>query len=188
VCDHTLDIAAEPAAIIEAFFSPAALGEWWNAVRAVTTPRVLGVYAVEWVPTAFRDELFGPLGGVLYGTVVDYKPTRGFLVAEAHWLPPESEPVGPMALHVECIVIAGVTKLRVLQTGGDDSPRWRRYYDITTQGWTGSLAALRTYLEKPRQIDAARDTPRDAASDAPRQDANDAARDADASASALPLS
>jgi len=153
VCDHTLDIAAEPSAIIEAFFTPAALGEWWHAIRAVTTPRTMGVYAVEWAPTGVRDEVFGPLGGVLYGTVVDYKPSRGFLVAEAHWLPPESEPVGPMALHVECIAITGVsgiTKLRVLQTGGDDTPRWRHYYDITTQGWTGSLAALRTYLEAPQ--------------------------------------
>ncbi len=168
VCDHTLDIAAEPAAIIEAFFSPTALGEWWNAIRAVTTPRVLGVYAVEWGPTAFRDDVFGPLGGVLYGTVVDYKPSRGFLIAEAHWLPPESEPVGPMAVHVECIPIAGtgITKLRVLQTGGDDTPRWRRYYEITTQGWTGSLAALRTYLERPKIPDTPHETTRDAAPDA----------------------
>jgi len=155
VSDHTLDIAAEPAAIIEAFFSPAALAEWWKAVRAVTTPRMMGVYAVEWAPTSTRDDLFGPMGGVLYGTVVDYKPSRGFLVAEAHWLPPESEPVGPMALHVECTPGPGpgVTKLRVLQTGGDDTPRWRHYYDMTSQGWTGSLAALRTYLEAARQRD-----------------------------------
>jgi hypothetical protein len=155
VADHTLDIAAEPAAVIEAFFNPAALGVWWHAARAVTTPRMLGVYAIEWAPTGFRDEIFGPLGGVLYGTVVDYKPSRGFLVAEAHWLPPESEPVGPMAMHVECTVVAGVTKLRVLQTGGDDTPRWRRYYEITSQGWTGSLAALKIYLESAKTSDAA---------------------------------
>ena len=149
VSDHTLDIAAYPAAILEAFFNPAALGDWWHAVRAVTTARPMGVYAIEWAPTAVRDEVFGPLGGVLYGTVVDFKPSRSFLIAEAHWLPPESDPVGPMALHVECTVTAGagVTKLRVLQTGGDDTPRWRHYYDITTQGWTGSLAALKNYLE-----------------------------------------
>jgi len=149
VSDHTLDIAAYPAAILEAFFNPAALAVWWNAVRAVTTPRMLGIYAIEWAPTAIRDDMFGPLGGVLYGTVVDYKPGRSFLIAEAHWLPPESEPVGPMAVNVECTLVAGVTKLRVLQTGGDDTPRWRHYYDITTQGWTGSLAALKTYLEAP---------------------------------------
>jgi hypothetical protein len=147
VSDHTLDIAAEPAAVISAFFDPDALAQWWHALRSVTTPRPLGVYAIEWVPTPFRDELFGPLGGVLYGTVVDYRPSRGFLVAEAHWLPPEGDPVGPMALHVDCSVVNNITKVRVLQTGGDETARWRRYYDITSSGWTGSLAALKHYVE-----------------------------------------
>ena len=147
VSDHTLDISAEPAAIISAFFDPDALAHWWHALRSVTTPRTLGVYAIEWVPTPFRDELFGPLGGVLYGTVMDYRPTRGFLVAEAHWLPPDGDPVGPMALSVDCAVVNTITKVRVLQTGGDDTPRWRRYYDITSSGWTGSLAALKHYVE-----------------------------------------
>jgi hypothetical protein len=150
VSDHTLDISADPAAIIGAFFDPTALGQWWHALRSVTVPRTLGVYAIEWVPTPFRDELFGPLGGVLYGTVMDYRPSRGFLVAEAHWLPPESEPIGPMALHVDCAVAGNVTKVRVLQTGGDDTARWRRYYDITSSGWIGTLAALKRYVESRR--------------------------------------
>src|SRR5688500_18592076 len=55
VSDPTLDIAAEPAAIIAAFFDPAALSHWWTALRSVTAPRTLGVYAIEWVPTPFRD-------------------------------------------------------------------------------------------------------------------------------------
>ena len=31
----------------------------------------------------------------------------------------------------------------MLQTGGDESPRWKRYYDVMGAGWTGSLAALK---------------------------------------------
>jgi hypothetical protein len=116
----------------------------------VTTPRILGVYAVEWAPTPFVDEVFGPLGGVLHGTVVDYRPDREFLVAEVHWLPPAGEPIGPMALHVSAIRPPGatVTRLRVLQTGGDDTPRWRRYYELMATGWTGSLAALKDDVEQ----------------------------------------
>jgi hypothetical protein len=141
---------AEPGAVLRAFFDPAALAEWWRVERAVTVPRVLGVYAVEWATTPFHDDLFGPLGGVLYGTVMDYRPDREFLVAEVHWLPPASEPVGPMALHVSCTrpPNAAVTRLRVLQTGGDDSPRWLHYYSIMASGWTGSIAALKDYLER----------------------------------------
>jgi len=148
--DHTLEINADPAAILGAFFDPGSLSRWWRVQRSVTTPRVLGVYAIEWPPTPFVDEVFGPLGGVLHGTVVDYRPDREFLVADVHWLPPAGEPVGPMALHVSAIRQAGATttRLRVLQTGGDDTPRWRRYYELMSAGWTGSLAALKDDVEQ----------------------------------------
>ncbi len=163
--DHTLEIAADPPAIIAAFFDPAVLAHWWRVERSVTTPRLLGVYAVEWLPTMFSDEVLGPLGGVLHGTIVDYRPDREFLVAEVYWIPPGSasigtsiggsfgapfgEPIGPMALHVSCAPGPGsqTTRLRVLQTGGDDSPRWKRYYEVMGAGWTGSLAALKAHLE-----------------------------------------
>jgi uncharacterized protein YndB with AHSA1/START domain len=149
--DHALEIAAEPATIIAAFFSPEALAHWWRVNRSVTTPRVLGVYALEWPPTPFEDHTFGPLGGVLHGTVVDYRADREFLVAEVHWLPPAHEPLGPMALHVSCSPAGtppgSITRVRILQTGGDESPRWKRYYQIMAAGWTSSLAALKVYLE-----------------------------------------
>jgi uncharacterized protein YndB with AHSA1/START domain len=152
--DHTLEIAADPPTIIAAFFDPVALSHWWRVERSVTTPRLLGVYAVEWLPTTFADEVLGALGGVLYGTIVDYRSDREFLVAEVYWIPPESDPIGPMALHVSCVLAPGgqTTRLRVLQTGGDDSPRWKRYYDVMGAGWTGSLAALKSHLEAPRSL------------------------------------
>jgi uncharacterized protein YndB with AHSA1/START domain len=147
--DHTLEMHAEPARIVEAFFAPEALLRWWRVRRSVTTPRILGVYAVEWAPTPFTDETFGPLGGVLYGTVMDYRQDREFLIAEVHWLPPESDPVGPMAMQVSCVPApsGNATRVRLLQTGGDDSARWRKYYDIMGVGWTGSLASLKAYVE-----------------------------------------
>lgn len=147
--DHTLEIAATPAAILAAFFDPAALARWWRVERSVTTPRLLGVYAVEWAPTTFSDDVLGALGGVLYGTVMDYRDEREFLVAEAYWIPPESDPIGPMALHVSCTPAPNgqTTRVRILQTGGDETPRWKRYYEVMGAGWTGSLAALKSDLE-----------------------------------------
>jgi uncharacterized protein YndB with AHSA1/START domain len=147
--DHTLEIAASPAAILAAFFDPVALRRWWRVERSVTTPRLLGVYAVEWAPTTFTDEVLGALGGVFYGTVMDYRDDREFLVAEAYWIPPENDPIGPMALHVSCTPAPNgqATRLRVLQTGGDETPRWKRYYEVMGAGWTGSLAALKSDLE-----------------------------------------
>ena len=85
-----------------AFFNPAALAAWWQTSRSVTVPRVLGAYAVEWEPTEFSDEMLGRLGGTFHGTVMEYKPEREFFVAEAFWLPPDGNPIGPMALEVRC--------------------------------------------------------------------------------------
>ena len=56
-----------------------------------------------------------------------------------------------MALHVSAIRPPGATttRLRVLQTGEDDTARWRRYFELMGTGWTGSLAAGRTSSRPP---------------------------------------
>ena len=66
-----------------AFFDPHALAVWWQAARSVTTPRPLGVYAIEWEPSLEPDEILGRLGGVFHGTVMEYLPGRELFVADA---------------------------------------------------------------------------------------------------------
>ena len=75
---------------------------WWQVSRAVCTPRPLGSYAVEWDPTDWRDEVLGRLGGAFHGTVMEFRPGREFFVADLYWLPPEGDPIGPMALEATC--------------------------------------------------------------------------------------
>ena len=145
--EQHLFIAAPPAAVFDCFFSAEALRTWWQAVGSVTTPVPFGVYAVEWATTPFRDELLGALGGVFHGTVVDVRPGSQFLVADAWWVPPSGDPIGPMALQVVCQPDAGGCDLHVRQDGYEPSPRWRRYYAVASRGWQVSLAALKRYLE-----------------------------------------
>ncbi len=95
-------IVAPPQAVIDAFFDPRALSVWWQATRSLCVPRPLGSYAVEWVTTEFADEILGRLGGALHGTVMEYKPGREFFLADAYWLPPDGDPIGPMALETTC--------------------------------------------------------------------------------------
>jgi hypothetical protein len=38
-------------------------------------------------------------------------------------------------------------RLRVRQSGFEDSPRWRRYHALISRGWLSSLAALKEYVE-----------------------------------------
>ena len=94
------------------------------AARSVTTPRVLGPYAVEWEPTDFHDDVLGRLGGVFRGTVVQLRAGEGFFVADAFWLPPDGDPIGPMALDVSLKANpAGGTIVHVVQTGFEESAR-----------------------------------------------------------------
>jgi uncharacterized protein YndB with AHSA1/START domain len=145
--DSTIEIGAGPPRVFSAFFDPRALQTWWQVSRSVTTPRMLGVYAVEWEPTTVHDELLGPLGGVLHGTVIEVRPAVSFFVADVFWVPPEGEPVGPMALHVTCSLAGASTRLRVQLTGFEESPRWRRYYEVFREGLGSSLQRLKAHLE-----------------------------------------
>ncbi len=147
--EQNLVIAATPAAVLEYFFNADALRAWWQAVRSVTTPVPLGVYAVEWATTPYRDDLLGPLGGVFHGTVIDVRPGHHFLIAEAYWIPPEGAPLGPMALNVTVEADGTGCKLHVRQDGYEPSPRWRRYYAVVSRGWQISLTALKRYAEAP---------------------------------------
>ena len=133
---------------MKAFFDAQALNAWWQVEHAVTTPRTLGPYAIEWPATDFKDEILGRLGGVFRGTVMQFHPAQGFFVADAYWLPPDGEPIGPMALHVTVRPEGNGTHLRVEQSGYEESPRWRRYYEVIEHGWTRALAGLKSLLEK----------------------------------------
>jgi uncharacterized protein YndB with AHSA1/START domain len=151
---HSVVISAAPAMVLEAFFEPDDLALWWQTTRSVTTPRVFGAYAVEWETTDFRDDILGPLGGTFHGTVVEYTPEREFFVADAFWIPPEGDPIGPMALEVMCEPYPSqhpprpATQLRVSQRGYEESERWSRYYDVIGTGWLHALEQLKAYLER----------------------------------------
>jgi uncharacterized protein YndB with AHSA1/START domain len=149
----SLVIDAPPGLVLKAFFDADALGAWWQAARSVTTPRVLGAYAIEWKATEFRDEMLGRLGGVFRGTVMQYEPERGFFLADAYWLPPDGDPIGPMALDVQLSPVnnGGAepgTTVRVTQSGFDSSTRWQRYYEVVGVGWQRALHSLKMLLEK----------------------------------------
>lgn len=145
--DTAVLINAAPTRVLAAFFDPHALTIWWQAVRSVTTPRPVGVYAIEWAPTADADDILGRLGGVFHGRVMEYLPGKELFVADAWWLPPDGDPVGPMALEVSCQMAGPACRLRVRQTGFEETPRWRRYYAVIASGWRSSLAALKVYAE-----------------------------------------
>jgi hypothetical protein len=154
--EHSIRIESTPGRVLAAFFEPVALAAWWDVTTAVATPRPLGAYALEWADAKETDEVLGRLGGVFHGMVIDFQPGRGFFVADAYWLPPEGDPIGPMAMDVTCKPAErpsgrkselSATTLRVAQRGLDDSPRWMRYYEVLNGCLPGALEILKGYLE-----------------------------------------
>jgi len=145
--DHTLTIAAPPARVFGAFFDAGLLARWWQAEQAIVAPRILAPFTVAWATTPHRDPVLGPLGGVFHGIVVDLSPPVEAFIAECYWLPPEGEAVGPMALTIRCGAEGAGCRLRVEQSGFEDSPRWRRYYEIAGPGLKSSLQLLKALLE-----------------------------------------
>jgi uncharacterized protein YndB with AHSA1/START domain len=156
---HSLAIEAPPAAVLDAFFDPAALAAWWQATRSLCLARPLGSYAVEWNPTEWRDAALGRLGGAFRGTVMEFAGGREFFVADAYWLPPDGEPVGPMALEASCVAHASRTILHVRQSGGGDTPRWARYYEVLGTRFPLALDALKAHVERRHKQPAARPAP-----------------------------
>lgn len=158
--DVSIVIKTPPGRVMKAFFDPDALGAWWQVAHSVTTPRALGPYAIEWEPTDFHDDVLGRLGGVLRGTVMQFDAGKGFFVADLFHLPPDGEPIGPMALEVTLTPVAaadataadagtnGAVQVRVLQTGFEEGARWRRYYELVHHGWERALHSLKMLLEK----------------------------------------
>ena len=100
--DCVIEIAAPPETVYSAFFSREALQRWWGVIASITGPRPLGIYALEWARSPEADPLLGPWGGAFYGVVIDVRLGREFFLADAYWMPPEGDPIGPMAVHVTC--------------------------------------------------------------------------------------
>jgi hypothetical protein len=145
--DGAVEVAAPPERVCAAFFTSDDLRAWCGAHASVTVARPLGIYALDWGRLDSIDPLLGPLGGAFYGVVIDVRPDRAFFLADAYWLPPEGDPIGPMALHVTYEPSPVGTRVRLQQSGCDDSPRWRRFYRVITAHWTDALARLKTRLD-----------------------------------------
>ena len=147
---HTQLIQAPPARVMQAFFSEADLKAWWQASRAFAVPRPLGMYAIEWPSTDFKDDILGRLGGSFHGNVMDIRPSSSFFVAEAYWQPPDGGPIGPMALEVQCRPHSNgrLTMVTVKQSGEGEGPRWERYFSIMARGWESALLEMKDFIDR----------------------------------------
>src|SRR5689334_7953295 len=121
---HSLTINAPASAILGAFFDDAALAAWWHIRRSLCVPRSFGCYALEWETAIEADPVIGRLGGVFHGTVMTFDPQREFFVADAYWMAPDGDALGPIAFEATCTTNTDGTILLVRQSGSDSGQRW----------------------------------------------------------------
>ena len=146
-------IQAPPARVMQAFFSDTDLKDWWGVTRTFIVARPLGLYAIEWETTDFKDDVLGRLGGSFHGTIIDYRAKGAFFLAEAYWQPPDGEPIGPMALEVHCRPHGNnrQTMVTVRQSAAGEGPRWQRYFEVMDRGWeTGARRAQELHGSRDR--------------------------------------
>ena len=143
-------IQAPPARVMQAFFSDVDLKGWWGVTRAFTVPRPLGMYAIEWESTDFKDDILGRLGGAIHGKVMDLRTNASFFLADVYWQPPDGDPIGPMALEVHCRPHGNgrLTMLTVKQSGEGEGARFERYFSIMQHGWEGALSEMKNYIDR----------------------------------------
>ena len=143
--------------VLKAFFDADALGAWWQVAR-------VGDHAAD--ARAVRDRVGADRlprrharasGRRLRGTVMQFDPRPASSSPTRIWLPPDGDPIGPMALEVTCTTVPGVvdsrggsdgssepaTHVRVTQKGFEESPRWRRYYRSSAAAWSARFARSR---------------------------------------------
>jgi hypothetical protein len=149
VLERAIRIRSSPERVLTAFFQVRDLSVWWDVSNAVTVPRPLAPYVVQWPPTPFADDVLGRLGGTLHGTLMDYREGSSFFLADLYYTPPEGAPIGPMALEIRARPIEDgrSTELLVRQSGDDEGARWQRYFAVMAAGWERALDALREHLE-----------------------------------------
>jgi uncharacterized protein YndB with AHSA1/START domain len=152
---RSLAIDAPPPAVLDAFFDADALAAWWQVKRSLCVPRALGSYAVEWDATDWSDDVLGRLGGAFRGVVIEFKPGREFFIADAYWLPPEGEAIGPMALEVHCEPHGDATMLHIRQSGDEDGPRWTRYFELLDTGFAAALDEMKKHVERQARVSGA---------------------------------
>jgi hypothetical protein len=149
VIERVLRIRSTPARVLTAFFDARDIAAWWDASQAVVVPRALAPYAVQWPSTSFRDEVLGRLGGTLHGTLMDYSYGSRFFLADAYYTPPETAPIGPMALAVQVQPIddGRGAELTLRQSADEEEPRWRHGFELMGEMWDRALDGLREHLE-----------------------------------------
>jgi uncharacterized protein YndB with AHSA1/START domain len=139
--------------VLFAFLDPESVKKWWGAKNAIVQPRPGGLFVVEWEPgSQGQDDLLGPLGGTLVGTLDRAMSGHFVYFGNLQWLSPRGEVFGPTRLEVDVFSKNDPrrkpTMLQVRSTGYEPGERWERYRDLSRRMWEKTLAGLAEFCSR----------------------------------------
>ena len=149
---HKMVIRASAMQVLFAFLDAEAIKTWWNARNAVIQARPGGLLVVEWEPgQGGEDDLLGPMGGILAGTLDRAQAGHFVHFGALHWLSPRGEAFGPTRLEIN-VQSKGdprqhPTLIEVVGSGYRSDARGERYLEATRDAWKKTLADLKTWCE-----------------------------------------
>jgi uncharacterized protein YndB with AHSA1/START domain len=154
----TLDATAMQ--VLFAFLSPEAVKNWWGAKTAIVQPRPGGLFVVEWeAGKPGQDELLGPLGGTLVGTLDKAMAGHCIYFGNLQWMTPRGEVFGPTRLEVDVFSKNDPrrkpTLLRVRSSGYLEGERWARYCEMMRRAWQKNLESIAAFCaqQSPEEAD-----------------------------------
>jgi len=159
--EHKILIHASGMQVLFAFLDAEAIKMWWNAHNAVIQPRPGGLLVVEWEPgQGGEDDLLGPMGGILAGTLDRAQAGRIVHFGSLHWLSPRGEAFGPTRIEIDVQSNGDPRQkpalVQVVGSGFQSGPSWERYFEVTRDAWKKTLEDLKTWCETqaPEQPDS----------------------------------
>ncbi len=150
--EHKTVIQASGMQVLFAFLDAEAIKTWWNARNAVIQPRPGGLLVVEWEPgQGGEDDLLGPMGGILAGTLDRAQSGHFVHFGALHWLSPRGEVYGPTRLEINVQSKGDPRRkpalVHVEGSGFQTGARWERYLQLTRKAWEKTLEDLKTWCE-----------------------------------------
>jgi len=119
----------------------------WLADGAVIGRRLGGNWGLGWYADSDSDAGYSSIGQFEV-----FDPGHRFVVSDLMFSTPEGESFGPMRVVVEFERLEEGTRVRVTQTGFEESGAGAAYRDRVGPGWERMLTDLKAWLEEGRKL------------------------------------
>ena len=138
--ETTVDVAAAPARVIQAFLQDEDLKGWWRVTRSLVEPQSGGVWSVSW--DAYGEQR---THHSWVGVIRELEEGR-LVIAPLVQNEPDRPLFGPLVLEIVAEPGADGSRLTVSHHGYQHGEHWDWLHDAVVRGWRGVLAEMKDWF------------------------------------------